>query len=96
MYATYFDRSPYYLLRHRAAGYFRSGGVTKAAPFNFDSGITVSNSGLNSSIPDMAKYLHFLLGSSDRNERHEEVLKRSSLEEMFQKRMPIGQTDPSP
>ncbi len=95
MYASYFDHSPYYLLKHRAAGYLRSGGVTKAAPFNFDSGITVSNSGLNSPIPDMVNYLHFLLGFSDQSALYEQVLKRSSLEEMFQKQMPIRQTDPS-
>ncbi len=95
MYCSYFDRSPYFLLKHRAAGYYLSGGVIKPAPFNFDSGITVSNSGLNSPIPDMAKYLHFLLGSAERNERYEEVLKRSSLEEMFQKQLLIRQTDPS-
>ena len=30
MYASYFDQSPYYLLKHRAAGYLRANGVLKA------------------------------------------------------------------
>ncbi len=95
MYGSYFDRSPYYLLRHRAEGYLLENGALKPAPFNFDSGITVSNSGLNSPFPDMEKYLRFLLGSPESNERYEEVLKRSSLEEMFQKQMALAKTDSS-
>lgn len=95
MYASYFDRSPYFLLNQRAAGYFRSKDRLEAAPFNFDSGITVSNSGLNSPFPDMERYLHFLLGSPSADELYSQVLKRSSLEEMFQKQMPIVKTDAS-
>lgn len=94
MYHSYFDRAPYHLLKHRAAGYYRKKGEIKAAPFNFDTGITVSNGGLNAPIPDMVKYLEFLLGDSKRKE-YEEVLKRSSLEEMFGKQLPIEATDPS-
>jgi CubicO group peptidase (beta-lactamase class C family) len=95
MYATYFDRSPYFLLNHRAAGYFRSKGILEPAPFDFDSGITVSNSGLNSPFPDMERYLHFLLGSTTTDEPYSQVLKRSSLEEMFEKQMRLVRTDAS-
>lgn len=94
MSSSYFDRSPYYLLKHRAAGYFRSRGSLKPAPFDFDSGVTVSNSGLNSPMPDMERYLRFLIGSRQ-DEAYEQVLKRSSLEEMFHKQLPITQSDPS-
>ncbi len=94
MYASYFDRSPYFLLPHRAEGYLRSNGILKPAPFNFDSGITVSNSGLNSPFADMEKYLHFLLGSP-RDPVYDIVLKRSSLEEMFGKQMALAKSDPS-
>lgn len=94
MYHSYFDQSPYYLLKHRAAGYYRSEGTTKPATFNFDTGITVSNGGLNAPIPDMVKYLKFLIGDSG-NERYEQVLKRASLEEMFQKQLPLTSTDAS-
>jgi hypothetical protein len=51
-------------------------------PFNFDTGITTSNSGLKAPIPDMVKYLRFLIGDPA-NPRYEVVLKRSSLEEMW-------------
>ncbi len=95
MHHSYFDRSPYFLLEHRAAGYYRAHGETKAAPFNFDTGITVSNSGLNAPIPDMMKYLQFLIGDPRRHELYDQVLKRSSLEEMWRKQMPLASTDPS-
>ena len=95
MYASYFDRSPYFLLKNRAEGYLRENGSLKAAPFNFDSGITVSNSGLNSPFPDMIRYLDFLIGVGGQGDLYAEVLKRTSLEEMFGKQMAITSTDPS-
>ena len=45
--------------------------------FDFDSGITVSNGGLNAPLGDMAKYLAFLIDGNGG------ILKRSSLDEMF-------------
>ena len=95
MYASYFDRAPYYLLSHRAAGYSREKGLLKAAPFNFNSGITVSNSGLNAPLSDMAKYLFFLLGKGAEPTNYDQVLRRPSLEEMFQKQLPIDSSDAS-
>jgi CubicO group peptidase (beta-lactamase class C family) len=94
MYASYFDRAPYFLLKHRAEGYYREKGVLIPAPFNFSSGITVSNSGLNAPLSDMAKYLEFLLGRSE-SPNADLVLKRSSLEEMFRKQLPIQSSDAS-
>jgi CubicO group peptidase (beta-lactamase class C family) len=91
---SYFDRSPYFLLEHRAAGYYGDGREIKPAPFNFDTGITVSNGGLNAPIADMVKYLRFLIGEPG-NRRYEQVLKRSSLEEMWRKQLPLSSTDPS-
>ncbi len=95
MHASYFDRAPYFLLAHRAAGYEGSGDSVKPAPFNFDSGITVSNSGLNSPFPDMARYLDFLLGNPARAELYNQVLARSSLAEMFRPELAVPTTDPS-
>ena len=95
MYASYFDRAPYFLLRHRAEGYYRENGMLKPAPFNFNSGITVSNSGLNAPLSDMAKYLQFLLGNEESSVAAADVLKRSSLEEMFKKQLPIESSDAS-
>lgn len=95
MYASYFDRSPYFLLKHRSHGYVLENSKIQAAPFNFDSGITVSNGGLNAPIPDMVKYLNFLLGDPARAEIYGQVLKRSSLQEMWTKQLPLESTDPS-
>lgn len=83
MYASYFDKSPYYLLKNRSASYTIAGGKLIENPFNFDTGITVSNGGLNSPIADMVKYIEFLLGAPSHDEVYDEVLKRSSLEEMW-------------
>lgn len=85
MYASYFDRTPYHLLEHRSNNYYVENGVRRANGLDFDTGITVSNGGLNAPLTDMAKYLDFLLGG-----RGEQVLRRSSLEEMWQARLPVG------
>jgi CubicO group peptidase (beta-lactamase class C family) len=84
MYRSYFDATPYHLLKHRAHSYYIADGKRTEGRFDADSGITVSNSGLNSSLPDMIKYLNFLIGDASKQEIYDAVLKRSSLEEMFQ------------
>ena len=61
MHSTFFDRAPYYLLPRRSHSYFRDDAGVREARFDFDTGITVSNGGLNSPFTDMAKYLAFLL-----------------------------------
>jgi CubicO group peptidase (beta-lactamase class C family) len=89
MYRSYFDATPYHLLKYRAHSYYLENGKRTEGRFDADSGITVSNSGLNSPLPDMIKYLNFLIGDfSGKKEIYDGVLKRSSLEEMFQSTMP--------
>jgi CubicO group peptidase (beta-lactamase class C family) len=99
MHRTFFDRAPYRLLPNRSHSYFRSDDGLKEARFDFDTGITVSNGGLNAPLDDMARYLAFLSGSPspasiDKTRSaavsngasaagYDIVLKRSSLEEMF-------------
>jgi CubicO group peptidase (beta-lactamase class C family) len=89
---SFFDRAPYYLLPHRSHSYFRDDSGLREARFDFDTGITVSNGGLNAPFDDMARYLSFLIGATDRTEhteyeeskaQYDMVLKRSSLEEMW-------------
>jgi CubicO group peptidase (beta-lactamase class C family) len=82
MTASYFDRSPYFLESHVSASYLRQGQELTPQPFNFDTGITTSNSGLKAPITDMEKYLRFLMGDPT-NSAYEFVLKRSSLEEAW-------------
>ncbi len=83
MRSAFFDRAPYYLLPNRSHSYFRTGDGIKEARFDFDTGITVSNGGLNASFEDMARYLAFLIGDDARQAEYDVVLKRSSLEEMW-------------
>jgi len=82
MHESYFDRAPYFLESHVSASYLRAGSKLMAQPLNFDTGITTSNSGLKAPIPDMVKYLRFLMGDAA-NPRYAYVLKRNSLEEMW-------------
>lgn len=99
MHGTFFDRAPYYLLPRRSHSYFHDDAGVREARFDFDTGITVSNGGLNAPFPDMAKYLAFLLGATEDAKKktateytehtdktaaeYETVLKRTSLEEMW-------------
>ena len=53
MHHSYFDRSPYTLLRYRSHSYDLLKGKLAEDPFDFDTGITRSNGGLNAPIPDM-------------------------------------------
>ncbi len=84
MYRSYFDATPYHLLKYRSHSYYIENGKRTPGRFDANSGITVSNSGLNSPLPDMIKYLNFLIGDASKKEVYDGILKRSSLEEMFQ------------
>jgi CubicO group peptidase (beta-lactamase class C family) len=84
---SYFDRAPYFLEEHVSESFLRSGTKLTQQPFNFDTGITTSNSGLKAPITDMEKYARFLIGEPG-NARYEIVLKRSSLEEAWDAKLP--------
>ena len=91
MHDSYFDRTPPHLLSHRSHSYYIRGGKRVAAPFDVDTGVTVSNGGLNAPLPDMAKYVAFLLGDAARASEYDLVLKRSSLEEMWRPHISAGE-----
>lgn len=80
---TFFDRAPYHLLPARSRSYYRTDEGLREGRFDFDTGITVSNGGLNAPLGDMAKYLAFLMGDPAHAEVSDAVLARPSLEEMF-------------
>jgi CubicO group peptidase (beta-lactamase class C family) len=79
---SFFDRAPYHLAAHRSHSYTGSDEGVKEQRFDFDSGITVSNGGLNAPLDDMAKWLAFLIGGAGAA-GEKEVLKRASVDEMF-------------
>jgi len=94
MHRSYFDLTPYHLLKDRSNNYEVRHGVPTANGLDFDTGITVSNGGLNAPLPDMARYLAFLTDSGDdaARERYGGILSRSSLEEMWQEVVPVGES----
>jgi len=77
---SYFDRAPWFLEDRVSASYLRAGSRLTPQPFNFDTGITTSNSGLKAPLADMEKYARFLIGDPA-TPVYDVVLKRSSLEE---------------
>jgi CubicO group peptidase (beta-lactamase class C family) len=77
---SFFDRAPYHLVGNRSHSYVRTDDGITEQRFDFDSGITVSNGGLNAPLGDMAKWLAFLIGGRAANDG---VLKRASIDEMF-------------
>jgi CubicO group peptidase (beta-lactamase class C family) len=76
---SFFDRAPAHLVEHRSHSYERDDGKVRELPFDFDTGITVSNGGLNAPIGDMARWLLFLIGDTAPGG----ILSRTSIEEMF-------------
>lgn len=95
MTASYFDLAPYFLENHVSASYLRSGAKLTPQPFNFDTGITASNSGLKAPITDMEKYAGFLIGDPG-NALYQVVLKRSSLEEAWVGVLPANELGQAP
>jgi CubicO group peptidase (beta-lactamase class C family) len=79
---AFFDHAPYHLLKDRSHSYTVSKGRMEEARFDFDTGITVSNGGLNAPLGDMEKYVRFLLGQAE-TEIGAAVLARASLAEMW-------------
>ncbi len=84
MYRSYFDATPYHLLKYRSHSYYIKNGKRTPGRFDVNTGITVSNGGLNAPLPDMVKYLDFLVGDAQKTDVYKNVLKRKSLEEMWQ------------
>ena len=84
---SYFDKTPTHLLKHRSHSYYVENGKRTEGWFDADTGITVSNSGLNAPIADMARYLQFLLGDTAKRSAYDKVLSRRSLEEMWVPRL---------
>ncbi len=80
---SYFDLTPYHLLADRSNNYEVKDGKAAANGLDFDTGITVSNGGLNSPLPDMAKYFAFLLGKGPGATGPVPVLSGNSLEELW-------------
>ena len=90
---AYYDRAPYHLLRYRSHSWERKAGKLSEEQFDFNTGITRANGGLNAPLGDMVKYLQFLMGDPARQAEYDAILQRSSLEEMWRPLLPVGSSD---
>jgi CubicO group peptidase (beta-lactamase class C family) len=90
MVSSYFDVTPYHLLANRSNNYEVKDGKPVVNGLDFDTGITVSNGGLNAPLEDMVKYLAFLLGKGPGAAGPTPVLARRSLEEMWRPVLPTS------
>ncbi len=81
---AFYDRAPYHLEKDMARGYAGEAGAPRPTRAPFDSGITVSNGGLNAPLPALAAWLAFLAGDGP------QILARASLEEMWTPVLPTG------
>jgi CubicO group peptidase (beta-lactamase class C family) len=95
MHRSYFDFTPVHLLQDRSNNYSVQDGSPTPNGLDFNTGITVSNGGLNAPLGDMARYLTFLMGGGDEQNRgtYETILDRHSLEEMWVEEVPIQESD---
>jgi CubicO group peptidase (beta-lactamase class C family) len=95
---SYFRRTPYHLAAHRSHNYYiraDSAGVARLSDNgpDFDPGITTPNGGWNAPVGDLARYTAYLTNTvpPDGSRQHyETVLKRSSLQEMWQPVAPMA------
>jgi CubicO group peptidase (beta-lactamase class C family) len=90
MHDSYFDITPYHLQRHRSHSYLIDGTGEQDLGPDFDTGITVSNGGLNAPLTDMVRYLSFLLGVPPADSDAAQVLARKSLTEMWEPVLPTS------
>lgn len=82
---AYFDTTPWHLLDDRSNNYRTINGEPVANGLDFNTGITVSNGGLNTTVNDMAKWVAFLMGApQSKQSLYDKILSRSSLHEMWQ------------
>lgn len=94
---SYFGTTPYWLAPDRSHNYHvvsdpaGGTGLVDNGP-DFDPGITIPNGGWNAPLADLAAYAAFLTGAPADDEtarRHEAVLARSTLEEMWRPRVQV-------
>jgi CubicO group peptidase (beta-lactamase class C family) len=89
---AFFDQAPSFLRGDKSHSYYVTDAGTTEARFDFDTGVTVMNGGLNAPIADMAKYLGLLQGSADAATaaRYDAIIARATLEEMWTPVVPVS------
>lgn len=92
MSTAYFDATPWHLADHRSQNYRVEGG-SPVANGDFDTGITVSNGGLNAAVDDLARWVAFLTGDVEPGSPAAAVLDRATLAEMWREVVPVGEME---
>jgi CubicO group peptidase (beta-lactamase class C family) len=89
---AFFDQAPSFLRADKSHSYYVTDAGEVEARFDFDTGVTVMNGGLNAPIADMAKYLGLLQGGADAaaQGRYDAIIKRATLEEMWTPVVPVS------
>jgi N-acyl-D-amino-acid deacylase len=88
---SYFDTTAPFLRPDRSRSYRVADGAVSEGVFDADTGITVSNGGLNAPVADLVKWTQFLLGTASDaavRARYDTVLARATLREMWEPRAP--------
>ncbi len=87
MRSSYYDSAPYHLLHHRSNDHTAYDRKLYASGPDFDTGITAANGGLNASVPDLVRWMEFLLGHGPGVQTWpaapDGVLARATLAEMW-------------
>lgn len=86
---TYFNETPNHLLPHRTNSYTLHEGTPEPNGLDFNTGITVSNGGMNAPLSDMVKYVSYLSGVP----ANYDIIERPTLEEMWEEQLPADETD---
>jgi CubicO group peptidase (beta-lactamase class C family) len=98
METAYFDLTPWRLRGQRSNSYEMWEGEPVALGPEFNTGITVSNGGLNATVADMARWMAFLAGApagdAETRGRYDQVLLRRSLEEMWKPVVTVEESGP--
>jgi CubicO group peptidase (beta-lactamase class C family) len=90
---SYVGATPYHLAADRSHGYRVEGDSLTDGGADFDPGITIPNSGWNAPVDDVARYVGFLTGfpsDSGTRARYDAVLRRRTLQEMWQPLVDTG------
>lgn len=95
MRSAYFDITPWHLRHARSNSYRVVEGKPIAQGLDFNTGITVSNGGLNASVFDLAKWAGFLMSAPDSlHDAYEHVLAPATLDLMWERALPLDGDDP--
>jgi CubicO group peptidase (beta-lactamase class C family) len=88
---SYFRNTPRHLRAYRSHNYAVTKDGVRDRGADFDPGITTPNGGWNAPLSDLARYVAFLTGKP----ANDVVLKRASLEEMWQPGKPMEEENQS-